>query len=174
MLIAAGIAFVHVQRIGVVGWLTRVVNRAFAGRLEGAVAGSLRIDDAIRAIYARSRDVGACAAWQCAGWIAGSAEIWLALYFLGQPRTLLDALMIEALIQAIGSAAFVVPGALGVQEGAFVVIGAAAGLDGTTTLALAAARRLRDAVVFFPGLLAWHWSEARTDAKSRASTPQSR
>jgi ceramide glucosyltransferase len=52
--------------------------------------------------------------------------------------------------------------ALGVQEGAFIVIGAALGLDATTSLALATARRLRDAVVFLPGLLAWHRAERHT------------
>jgi len=65
------------------------------------------------------------------------------------------------LIQAVSSAAFIVPGALGVQEGAFVVIGAMLGIDATTALALATARRLRDVVIFFPGLIAWQWAETR-------------
>jgi hypothetical protein len=77
--------------------------------------------------------------------------------------------MIEALIQAISSAAFVVPGALGVQEGGFLVLGAAVGLDGGAALALATARRLRDVVVFFPGLVAWHWTESRVPASESAS-----
>ena len=100
-------------------------------------------------------------------------EIWLALYFLGQPRSILDALVIEALVQAISSAAFVVPGALGVQEGGFLLIGAALGIDGTTALALAAARRLRDVIVFFPGLIAWQWAETRAQPKpENASEPR--
>jgi putative membrane protein len=160
-LLVAGIAFVHAQRSGVVTFVTRLANRLFAGRFDAAIAGSLQFDDAMRAIYDRGRDVAACAAWQCVGWIAGGAEIWLALQFLGHPRGGLDAVMIELLIQAVASAAFVVPAALGVQEGAFLLIGAAVGLDGTAALALAAARRLRDVVVFFPGLLAWHRAESR-------------
>jgi len=149
--------------------VTRLVNRAFAGRIEGAVAGSFKLDHALRGIYARRRAVAACALWQCGGWIAGSAEIWLALHFLGHGRGLLDAVMIEALIQAISSAAFVVPGALGVQEGGFIVLGAAVGLDGGAALALATARRLRDVVVFFPGLVAWHWAESRVALRESAS-----
>ncbi|HXU66473.1 MAG TPA: lysylphosphatidylglycerol synthase domain-containing protein, partial [Casimicrobiaceae bacterium] len=85
--------------------------------------------------------------------------IWLALYFLGHPRPLQDAIAIEALVQAVSSAAFIVPGALGIQEGAFVVIGAALGLDATTSLALASARRLRDLIIYLPGLIAWHRAE---------------
>jgi glycosyltransferase 2 family protein len=169
LLMVAGLVFVHAQRAGVVGLVTRLVDRAFAGRFEGAVEGSVKLDCALRTIYARRRDVAACALWQCVGWIAGSAEIWLALYFLGHERGLVDAVMIEALIQAITSAAFVVPGALGLQEGAFLVLGAAVGLDGGVALALATARRLRDVVVFLPGLIAWHWAESRVPAPESAS-----
>ena len=76
----------------------------------------------------RRRDVGACFAWQLAGWVLGAGEIWLALRFLGHQRSALDAVVIEALIQAVSSAAFIVPGALGVQEAAFVVIGTTLGI----------------------------------------------
>ena len=168
-LMVAGLVFVHAQRAGVIGFVTRLVNRAFAGRFEGAVTGSVQLEEALRTIYARRRDVAACALWQCVGWIVGSAEIWIALHFLGYERGLLDAVMIEALIQAISSAAFVVPGALGVQEGGFIVLGAAVGLDGGAALALATARRLRDVVVFFPGLVAWHWAESRVALRESAS-----
>ena len=74
---------------------------------------------------------------------------------------MIDAVVIEALIQAVSSAAFMVPGALGVQEGGFILIGAALGIDATTALALATARRLRDGVIFFPGLIAWQCAETR-------------
>jgi len=95
------------------------------------------------------------------GWVLGAGEIWLALRFLDPQRSLPDAIVIEALIQAVSSAAFLVPGALGVQEGGFIVIGAAVGIDATTALALAVARRLRDIVIFFPGLIAWEFAELR-------------
>jgi len=41
------------------------------------------------------------------------------------------------------------------------LIGAALGIDGATALALAAARRLRDLTIFFPGIIAWQRAEAR-------------
>lgn len=156
-----GIGFVLAQRSGTLGAATRILDRLFAGRLGLLHTQSLRFDQALRAVYARRRDVVACFAWQLAAWTLGAGEIWLALYVLGQPRGVLEALVIEALIQAAASAAFIVPAALGVQEGAFVVIGAALGIDATTSLALATARRLRDVVIFFPGLIAWHRAEAR-------------
>ena len=159
VMIALGAAFALLQRSGGASALIGVLNRFAAGRLDAALTGTVALDSALREIYARRADVAACFCWQLAGWIAGAGEIWLALHFLGHDRSAADAIAIEALIQAISSAAFLIPGALGVQEGGFVLIGAALGLDGATALALATARRLRDAVIFLPGLFAWHRSE---------------
>jgi glycosyltransferase 2 family protein len=161
LLAPLGIVFILVQRAGLFERLARLLDKLVAGRLAGAIEHSARIDRAIRLIYRRRGAIAACFLWQCAGWVAGAGEIWLALQFLGDPVGLLDALAIEALIQAVSSAAFIVPGALGVQEGGFILIGGALGLGAPVALALAAARRLRDLVVFFPGLLAWQWAEAR-------------
>jgi putative membrane protein len=168
-MMSLGIAFCVAQRAGALSAVVRMLNRLLAGRLQAAIVKSLRLDDAIRDIYERRSDVAACFGWQLAGWIVGAVEIWLALYFLGQPRSVIDAIVIEALIQAIGSAAFVVPAALGVQEGGFLLVGGALGIDATTALALASARRLRDVIVFFPGLVAWQWAEARArNSRARA------
>jgi putative membrane protein len=167
LLAPLGIVFILVQRAGLFERLARLLDKLAAGRLAGAIEHSARIDRAIRLVYRRRAAVAACFLWQCAGWATTTGEIWLALQFLGQPLGLLDALAIEALIQAASSAAFIVPGALGVQEGAFILIGGALGLDPPTALALAAARRLRDVVVFFPGLATWQWAEARAPVPAR-------
>lgn len=160
VLMVLGLAFIRLQNIGIAGTVVAFLGRYFIGRLERMLPGSQRIDATIGAIYIRRDDVWACVAWQSVAWIAGSAEIWLALHFLGHATTLLDAIVIEALVQAVSSIAFIVPAAVGVQEGAFVLLGALVGLDGAAALALAAARRLRDLLVYFPGLLAWHRAEA--------------
>jgi putative membrane protein len=161
-----GVVLVWAQHAGTLGAMTRMLDRLVANRLRNVVSRSLRLDASLRAIYSRQRDVGACLAWQLAAWMLGAGEIWLALHFLGQQRSALEAIVIEALIQAISSAAFVIPGALGVQEGGFLVVGAVLGIDGTTALALATARRLRDLIVFFPGLISWQRAEARSEARS--------
>jgi putative membrane protein len=160
-MIPLGAGFVLAQRAGTLGALARLVDRFLSGRLRVIQLRARDLDDALAALYARHRDVAACLGWQLAGWVLGAGELWLALHFLGAPRGVLDVVALEALIQAVSSAAFFVPAALGVQEGAFIVIGAALGLDAATALALATARRLRDVVVFLPGLLAWHRSEVR-------------
>ena len=161
VLAALGVALALLQRAGLLERLVRAANRMVAGRWAGLAEHSARIDRAARLIYRRRGRIAACFAWQLAGWLLGAGEIWLALYFLGHPVGIADAVILEAIVQAISSVAFVVPGALGVQEGGFLLVGAALGIDAPTSLALAAARRVRDLVVFFPGLLAWQWFESR-------------
>jgi putative membrane protein len=160
MLIAV-LLFVVVQNAGALEELTSLANRVASGRLDAALGHSARIDRAVRIAYRRRDRIASCFLWQLGGWFAGAAEIGTALYALGHPVSLTDALAIEALIQAVSSAAFVVPAALGVQEAGFMAVGAAFGLSPQTALALAAARRVRDVVIFFPGLLVWQTLERR-------------
>jgi uncharacterized membrane protein YbhN (UPF0104 family) len=54
-----------------------------------------------------------------------------------------------------------VPGALGLQEAGFLGLGMLLGLPAEVAAALAIARRLRDLIVFLPGLLAGVWAERR-------------
>ena len=124
------------QRGRLLGTLVGTLNKRFAGRFELAHARARGFDAALRAVYDRRGDVIACFSWQFAGWLLGAGELWIALRFLGEPRGVPDAIALEALIQAVSSLAFFVPGALGAQEGAFIVIGAALGLDAATALAL--------------------------------------
>ena len=156
-----GVAFVLAQRSGALGLIAARVDRLLSGRIASLHARTVRVDKALQATYRRRRDVASALAWQLGGWVAGAGEIWLALHFLGHPASVQGVLVIEAIVQAASSAAFVVPGALGIQEGVFLLVGAALGLDAITALALAAARRLRDVVVFVPGVAAYQWSELR-------------
>lgn len=144
------------------------LNRVAGGQLASLVERSAQIDDALKAVWRqRGTVVRYLFFWQPLQHLATSLEIWLALHFLGASVSLVDALVIEALIQALSSAAFFVPGGLGVQEGGFVLIGGALGLDPATSLGIAGARRIRDLLIFVPGLFAWQHAEASV----AASTP---
>ena len=107
--------------------------------------------------------------WQMIAWLSGTGEIALALSYLGHPLPLVEAFMIEALIQASVSAAFVVPGALGVQEGGFLLFGHMLGLTPEIAVALAVIRRCRDVLLFVPGLIVWQVQEGRWLLKGRKS-----
>jgi putative membrane protein len=105
--------------------------------------------------------------WRLGGWFAGAVEIWLCLWFLGVPASWADALILESLSQAGRSAAFTVPGAIGVQEAGFVALGLVLGLDPSTALALGLIRRVRDLALGLPALAAWSALEARRSAVVR-------
>jgi putative membrane protein len=154
--------FALVQHVSPFEKLGRLFNRLTSGQISALAGPSIRIDQSIKLIW-RKRGVVLRYVffWQPVQCIATSFEIWLALYFLGTTISFTEAVVIESLIQALSSAAFFVPGALGVQEGGFVLIGGALGLDPSLSLALAGSRRLRDLLVFVPGLFAWQISLAR-------------
>lgn len=155
------ILFALVQHASPFERLTRLLNRMTSGHFTALVGESAQIDETIKMIW-RNRGVvfRYLFVWQTLQNLATSLEILLALHFMGTRVSVVEAFVIESLIQAISSTAFFVPGSLGVQEGGFVLIGGALGLDPATSLALAGARRIRDLVIFTPGLVAWQIAES--------------
>jgi putative membrane protein len=150
--------------------MMRVFDRVASGKLAELVGKSAEIDETIKRIWRRRAVIlRYLLIWQPLQALGTSLEIWLALYFLGKPVNLVDAIVIDSLVQAVSSAAFFVPAALGVQEGGFVLIGGLLGLEPATCLALAGARRVRDLVIFVPGLFAWQIAESRIAAAISAS-----
>jgi uncharacterized membrane protein YbhN (UPF0104 family) len=87
--------------------------------------------------------------------LAGAIEIWLILEFSDVHISWKSALLMESLGQAARSAAFMVPGALGIQEGAYILIGSLVGLPAPVSLGLSLARRARELLLGLPGLLVW-------------------
>jgi len=162
--------FILALRWGLIGRVIGVLNNLARDRLAGLAEGARRLDTYMRRLWARPRALLACTAWQFAAWLAGGLEIWVACQALGVPVSPADALMIEALIQALASAAFIVPGALGVQEAGFVGLAVLAGLDPASGAALALTRRFRDLALYLPGLLAWAAAERR-EPVSASSAP---
>ncbi len=144
-----------VQRVGPFTLLNKLIGGLFGERFTALVGSAAGFDLTIRRFYRRRRAVLACILWQLAGWVSGSLEIAVLLWFMGHALPLREAVIIEALIQALSSSAFVVPGAVGVQEGGFIVIGGLVGLTADVALALALGRRARDVMVLLPALIAW-------------------
>jgi putative membrane protein len=155
------VLFSFVQHANPFERLTRLLNRVTSGRLAALAGRSTQIDRSIKLVWRRRAVVLRYLFWwqplQC---FATALEIWVALYFLGARVSFIEAVVIESLIQALSSAAFFVPGGLGIQEGGFILIGGALGLDPATCLALAGARRIRDLLIFVPGLFAWQIAES--------------
>jgi uncharacterized membrane protein YbhN (UPF0104 family) len=102
----------------------------------------------------------------------GSIEVWLVLHLMGQPVGLSEALILESLGHAIRSAVFVVPGALGFQEGGYMVLGALFGLPPQVGLALSLAKRVRELLLGIPALVLWQLVEGKRFGKRRRSQLQ--
>jgi glycosyltransferase 2 family protein len=154
-------AFGLVQRIGIFGFFARLFHLAFGDRFERMVGGAQALDRAVHLIYRRPSRILACGLWQLVGWLVSAGETWIALSALGHPVSVGDAVMVTALVEAASSSAFLVPGALGVQEGTFLVLGNVLGLPADVSLALALVRRARDVLVYGPALALWQVSEGK-------------
>ncbi len=148
-------AFVLAQRAGLFGRGARVLAQVGRGVGAQLALDGAALDAEVRLLHAERRRLAASVGWHLASWIAGTGEVWLALAFLGHPVDWTTALLLESLGQAIRAAAFAVPGALGIQESGFVVLGGALGLAPETCLALSLAKRARELLLGVPGLVAW-------------------
>src|SRR5215470_3261249 len=91
----------------------------------------------------------------------GAAEVWIALAFMGHPVSLIEAVAIESLGQGSRAAAFMLPGGLGVQDGALIAICAIFGVPAEIALATALIKRVPDLVLGAPALLGWQALEGR-------------
>jgi len=155
------IGFYVAQQRGLFGALARLVEN-FAGPLNAKVLdGADAIDEQARRIYARRTDVLLSVLWLSGAWILGILEVWIALWLLGYPLSFFHAFLIESVVQGVRAAAFLVPGALGAQEGGFLLVGTLLSLPAEGALALALTRRVRELAFGIPGILAWQWFEAR-------------
>jgi len=116
------------QRFGALRGLelvARAVSRHVPGL--GDLAG---LQEEARAIYRRGRGLRRGAALHALAWLLGTVETWAVLHALGLGATPQPALVVESLGMAARSAGFALPGAIGVQEGGFILAVAAAGLPG--------------------------------------------
>ena len=136
----------------------------------GLVAGGERLDQDIRQCYGRRAAVLECAFWLMATWMAMAVETWIALWALGLTASYTHAYVLESVAQGVRSVFFLVPAALGFQEGGYVVVGRLLGIRATDALALSLIHRSRELVYGIPGLLAWQWMEGRRLWPSRAAS----
>jgi len=170
-LIASGLlalqvgGFYWIQRRGLFSKLMRAATR-FAGKRDWSqwMNQAQAIDRAVQDTYTRGGPVAASFLLSLVGWLVGTGEVYLILLLIHRPVGWVDALLLESLGQAIRGAAFAIPGALGVQEGGYLLLAPLAGLPPDAALALSLAKRARELLLGVPGLLYLHLS-------SRAGAP---
>ncbi len=151
--------FYLAQRRGGQRVLQSIVNR-LAGEREWRVLGTIdAVYQKLTMIYAARSSFIASSVVHLAGWVVGVAEVSIVFAFMGHPVSIGEALVIESLLHAVRGAAFAIPGALGAQEGALVVLCAAFGIPPEQAIALSLVKRAADVVLGMPGLLGWQMLE---------------
>ncbi len=151
-LVAAGFVAAQQRSFGLFDRLARLLGRGWAER---TAAGASALHAALRQVYARKTRLGAGFFLHLGCWIAGALEAWLALRLAGAPLPFKTVLIIESLLYAVRTFAFAIPNAVGVQEGAYVLIGASFGLTPEMALALSLLKRARDLTIGLPSLGIW-------------------
>jgi glycosyltransferase 2 family protein len=149
-----------IERLG-----TRIAARWYANR----PASALSLQETIQGAYARQADIARSLLTHLAAWILSAFEIWLPLWFMGDRIGFAPAIVIDSLLVAIRGFAFVVPNAIGVQEGVYVMLGGLFGITPSVALALSLLRRGRDFAIGIPALIAWQALEGRRAWRSLGS-----
>jgi putative membrane protein len=160
--VLAIIGFYVVQRLGMFRFIGKMISKlANADDWHSLVQSGQTLDEAIRRLYASRNGVIGCCLWTATSLILGSGEIGIALHALGLHATLVNSVILQSTVLTIRSAMFPIPGALGVQEGGYVVVGNLLGIPGDAAFALSLIARVRELILGIPGLIAWQLIEAR-------------
>lgn len=158
---AALAGFFIAQRFGG----AKLIDRALMALAErfgwSALANLASLHDNLVRIYADVPRLAIAMLVHIIVWFIGTFEILVALHLMGYPVSIADAVVIESLSQAVRAAAFLVPGALGVQEAGFVAICSAFGIPAAPALALSLVKRVPELVIGLPFLFVWHAYEAK-------------
>ncbi len=139
--------------------LQRLLRPLFGDTVPASSAGAL--DDELRAALSRGRTLLVSGALEWLALTSASLEVWWVLRLCGHPVSVVDAVIIESMLQAARHVAFFVPGALGVQEAGLLIVGHALGVSAELALAVSMAKRLREILCGLPSLTSWQWLELR-------------
>ena len=166
-------AFMAAHRWGLFRMIERMLP-GLAARVGWTGLGELSgLNDAVVQLYRQPGRLWRSGGWHFVSWLLGVLETWAALHAVGAEAGLAEALVIESLGQAVRSAGFFIPGALGLQEGGYVLICALFGIPAEQAIALVLVRRLRDVILGVPGVIAWRWGAAADRATIPATEARS-
>jgi uncharacterized membrane protein YbhN (UPF0104 family) len=152
--------FVLAQRRGV-GAVERLLTKLGGALLGSRPPGGGSLRQSISDIHRQPRRLVLGIMLHLLAWVLVGCETWLILSFIDSKLGLAEALVIDSLLSGLRSMAFMVPQALGVQEGAYVLLGGLFGVPPEAALAMSLIRRARDLTIGAPALIAWQVIEGR-------------
>ena len=164
-------AFYFIQRLGAGTLIVAGLKKLAGGKEWTAFATTDAFYAALARIRARPGAMSISALMHLSAWLVGSVEVYVIFAFMGFPVTIAEAIVIESIGQAVRGAAFAVPGAIGVQEGAFVILCASFGIPADAALAMSLIKRIADIAIGAPGFWFWYRLEGR---EQRAATVRPR
>ena len=138
-----------------VAGLVKRVGRllAWSGLIKDASAAE-ELDTRLRRYYRESwRRFALSVSFHFCGWLLGALEVLVILYVLEIPVSVVTAVVIEAVGSGVRFASFLVPGSLGVLEGANTGVFNALELGASAGLAFSLVRRARQGVWIGIGLI---------------------
>ncbi len=167
---AAITGFYVAQRLGMFRFVSVIITRLIRSpEWSSLVQSGEKLDQTVVALYRRRGATFSCCAVTVISLLVSSGEIWIVLRALGSAATVTNAIILQSMAMTVRSAAFAVPGQLGVQEGGYIVIGSLLGIPGDTAFAISLIARCRDLAIGIPGLAAWQWIEGRRLWRRRAA-----
>jgi putative membrane protein len=154
----AALGFILVQNrgSGAVGrWIGRITARFT--RAQGSYVFAL--PQALEQIHARSANLLIAWLFHTTCWLLTAVEMWVTLRLMGISIHFGGAVVMDSLAFIMRSIVFMVPSGIGVQEGAFVLLGALFGVGAQSALAVSLVRRARDIAIAVPPLVVWQLHE---------------
>ena len=125
-----------------------------------------RLHEELSDIYAHKGAVALSFLLNLAGWLYAALLASMALHLIGDPIAFWRIVALESLIFALRGAAFVIPGAIGVQEAGYVLLGPLVGLGPEAAVALSLIKRARDVALGLPALVIWQALDLRRTAET--------
>lgn len=158
---AMAILLIAVGCRGRIGEIAQGLGHRLFGDAVRSQGGFERLREEMARLYSEPARLLLGTALHLSGWFATGIGTWISLRLLGHPADLVGVLALEALLDAAIAAAFVVPGAAGVQEAGYVGLGAAFGVPPDIALGVSLLRRAREIGWGLPILGLWQLQEVR-------------
>ena len=167
--ISAVLIVAWIERSRIAPWVRGPVGK-IVSRFTGTGPESIEdIQRDLDKIDLSHRALGANMALHFGRWAIGAIETWVAFLLMGVHISLGSALIIDCISAALRVFAFMVPAAIGVQEGLYVLVCGIVGLPPAIALAFSFVWRARDLLIGFLGLAVWHVAETSAEAKGKGA-----
>lgn len=164
LVIATTLAFATLQRpaLRFAGFLAQRVLPDTGGRIDGILA-------ELAGFYRARFSIFMAFVFNFLAWTASAGCAWLILAIIHQAPSFWNVVGLESLIFAVRGAAFFMPGALGFQEAAYVLLAATFGITPEAAVAMSLIKRARDVAIGLPSLVVWQIAEVRSGLKRGAT-----